>query len=285
MSRALGELVRAAAGRLGEAGIAGAERDARILAAHALGIGAERVDLMHREPVDAQAAARLDGLVALRAERRPVSHITGRRAFHAHEFAVTPDVLDPRPETETLVEAALIAPFRRVLDLGTGSGAVLLSLLAARPQATGVGTDVSAPALEVARRNARALGVAARCRFAVSDWFESVEGVFDLVVSNPPYVSAEEMRGLAPELAWEPRIALTDGGDGLSCHRAVIGGAGPQLSLGGRLLVEIGPTQASAVARMFREAGFGDVRTLPDLDGRDRVVAGEMPGDGADRAG
>lgn len=281
MSRALGELVRAAAARLGEAGVAGARRDARILAAHALGIGAERVDLMHREPVDAHAAARLDRLVALRAERRPVSHITGRRAFHAHEFAVTPDVLDPRPETETLVEAALGAPFRRVLDLGTGSGAVLLSLLAARPEAHGVGTDVSAPALKVARRNAQALGVSARCSFAVSDWFESVVGTFDLIVSNPPYVSAEEMRGLAPEIAFEPRIALTDGADGLSCHRAVIGGAGAWLSPGGRLMVEIGTTQAGAVARMFGEAGFGDVRTLPDLDGRDRVVAGEMPHGGA----
>ena len=160
------------------------------------------------------------------------------------------------------------------LDLGTGTGAILLSLLADRPGAQGTATDLSEAALAVARGNAAALGIDAA--FVRSDWFAQVDGRFDLIVSNPPYIALDEMDGLSPEVRdWEPRSALTDEGDGLAAYRAITTGAPSHLSPGGWLLVEIGPTQGSAVGEMMKAAGFGGVRVLRDLDGRDRVVMGQ----------
>ena len=218
-------------------------------------------------------------LVARRAAREPMSHLTGRRDFYEHHFDVSPDVLDPRPDTETLVIAALETPFERVLDLGTGSGCILLSLLAARKTAVGLGTDLSEAALMVARGNFNRLerAVEDRARFQLADWYQDVEGLFDLIVSNPPYIAADEMAELAPELAYEPRMALTDEGDGLSCYRIIAAGAGAHLTAGGWLMVEIGPTQGGAVVAMFEVAGLEQVEIRTDLDGRDRVVVGQKP--------
>lgn len=218
-------------------------------------------------------------LVARRAAREPMSHLTGRRDFYDHRFEVTADVLDPRQDTETLVEAALEAPFSRVLDLGTGSGCILLSLLAVRKEARGLGTDVSPAALKVAERNAMTMELAVenRAQFRESDWFDAVDGTFDLIVSNPPYIAADEMAGLAPELAFEPRIALTDEGDGLSCYRIITGGALAHLNARGWLMVEIGPTQGAAVVSMMETVGFTNVGIRKDMDGRDRVILGRKP--------
>lgn len=256
------------------AGIEDAGRDARKLVAHAAGIGTDRV-LLHMEDdlTDAQDA-RFRAHVQSRLDRRPVSQIVGARLFYGREFIVTEDVLDPRPETETLVSEALSGAFDRVLDLGTGTGCILLTLLAERPDASGVGADLSAAALAVAGRNAERLGVAPRCSMVRSDWFVAVAGTFDLIVSNPPYVAADEMAALAPEVAFEPRMALTDGADGLSAYRALIAGARAHLAPGGRLMVEIGWRQARDVAAMMDAAGLTAVRIVPDLDGRDRVVEG-----------
>lgn len=272
MSRTVGTALTELRGRLAAAGIDGAAFEARRIMAAALQVSPDRVSLMQTEPVAAPAEDRLAGMAARRCAREPLAHILGLRAFYRHEFRVTRDVLDPRPETEVLVGAALGAPFDSVLDLGTGSGCILLSLLAERAAARGVGTDVSAAAIEVARANARALGVAGRCRLLRADWFQGVEGRFDLIVSNPPYVAAWEMAGLAPELAFEPRAALTDEGDGLSACRAIAAGAAAHLAPGGRLMLEIGWRQGPEVTAMLRAAGFGKLRILPDLDGRDRVV-------------
>ncbi len=215
-------------------------------------------------------------VVERRARREPVSQILGCRAFWTHDFIVTADVLDPRPETETLVEAALSAHFDRMLDLGTGSGCILLSLLAERGGATGTGTDLSPAALAVARRNAVATGVGARATFLRSDWLGSVEGGFDLIVSNPPYIADDEMAGLAPEVRdWEPHLALTPGGDGLDAYRRIAREAPGHLLPGGRLMVEIGPAQAAAVSRLFGRAGLTAVATIRDLGGRDRVICAE----------
>jgi release factor glutamine methyltransferase len=213
-------------------------------------------------------------MVARRCRGEPMSHILGYRDFWHHRFEVTADVLDPRPETETLVAAALEGAVERVLDLGTGSGCILLSLLAARPAARGTGTDLSPAALAVAARNAQALGVADRVTLHPSDWWDRVTGRFELIVSNPPYIAADDMAGLQRELGFEPRMALTDGGDGLSAYRAITAGVAAHLAPGGRLLLEIGPTQGAAVGAMVRAAGLGQVQVLPDLDGRDRVVTG-----------
>lgn len=273
------EALRLAVPRLAAAGVEDAARDARVLLAHALGITTDRVTLhLPDEMTEPQATAYEEALVA-REARQPVAQITGRRLFWNLPFRVTRDTLDPRPDTEALVAEALTRPFLKLLDLGTGTGCILLSCLKGMPMARGLGVDVSDAALAVAEANARDLGLADRARFQRSDWFAGVSGAYDLIVSNPPYIAADEMAGLAPEVRdWEPHLALTPGGDGLDAYRAITRGAGARLMPGGRLLVEIGPTQGTAVAALFTAAGFRDVRVLPDMDGRDRVVAGEKPG-------
>ena len=274
------QALAAAIPRLAAAGVPDAPRDARRLLAHALGIAPGRLTLVLPDPLPPEAAARFAASVARRAAREPVSHITGIRAFYGRDFRVCPDVLDPRPETETLIAAALAAPFGRVLDLGTGSGCILLTLLAERPDSKGIGADISEPALAVARDNARALGIE-RAAFLQADWFRGISGRFDLIVSNPPYIAASEMPGLAPELAHEPRGALTDAGDGLSAYRAIAAGAAAHLAPGGRLIVEIGPTQGQAVRALLSAAGLEILALHPDLDGRDRAVEARAAAPGA----
>ncbi|MCM2561218.1 peptide chain release factor N(5)-glutamine methyltransferase [Lutimaribacter sp. EGI FJ00015] len=264
------ERLNAAAVRLRDAGLDNARGEAQMLWASVFATdGRDR----------GAALQEFDHRVGQRAARMPMSHILGGRDFFAHRFAVTADVLDPRPETETLVSLALERPWTRVLDLGTGSGAIVISLLAARAGASGMGTDLSQGALEIAAQNARQIGVADRLALRQGAWFDAVPGdaVFDLIVSNPPYISSDEMSRLAPELSFEPRMALTDEGDGLSAYRAICARAAAHLSAGAPLMVEIGHSQGAAVAALFDAAGFRAVRVLPDLDGRDRVVTGDAP--------
>ena len=264
---------------LTEAGIEDATREARLIVSEVFGIARARLSLAMHDPFDEADMQCLLDAASARLERQPLSHVLGKRAFYNHEFRITPDVLDPRPETETLVSAALSLPFDRVLDLGVGSGAILLSLLDCRPKAKGIGTDLSEAALAIARVNAKRLGLEMRAGFLVSDWYVDLpRGTFDLIVSNPPYIALDEMAGLAPELFFEPRMALTDEGDGLSAYRVIVPGAGAPLRPGGWLMVEIGWQQGAAVQAMFADAGFADIAVLPDLDGRDRVVQGRWPG-------
>lgn len=273
MSRTVGDGLSELRGKLAAAGIESSAREARRIMAAALGVAPDRVSLMQTDPLPHAAEDRLSGMAARRCAREPLAHILGLRTFYRHEFRVTRHVLDPRPETEVLVEAGLGAPFERVLDLGTGTGCILLSLLAARPGAEGTGTDISEEALAVARENAQNLGVAERCNLLKSDWFSAVDGQFDLIVSNPPYIAAWEMDTLEPELRYEPRGALTDEGDGLTAYRAIAAGAMAHLGPGGRLLLEIGWRQGPDVSEILRAAGFDSLRILSDLDGRDRVVS------------
>lgn len=271
-SRLLAEAVRA----LRAAGIDTPERDARRLLAHAAGIPPDRVTLLLTEDLDEDRADAFRALVARRAAREPVSQILGRRDFFGLSFRVTRDTLDPRPETEILVEAALARPFEHILDLGTGTGCILLSCLFNRPAARGLGVDISAAALDVARENAAALGLSDRVEFVQSDWFANVQGRFDLIVSNPPYIAQDEMAGLSPEVRdWEPHLALSPGGDGLGAYRAIAAGVGRFLAPGGRVLVEIGPTQARDVCAILADAGLYGIDVLRDLDGRDRVVCAQ----------
>lgn len=267
----------AATARLRAAGVPDPARDARVLLAHAARIEASRVTLIAPEELDHEIAERYEQLIALRAIRVPVSHLLGEREFYGRRFKVSGDVLDPRPETECLVEAALALPFQRVLDLGTGSGCILVSLLAEQRDATGLGVDLSEGACLQASANAVLHRVELRADIRQSDWFQNVAGKFDLIVSNPPYIALDEMPGLSAEVRnHEPEMALTDGGDGLGAYRRIAGDVGRYLTPSGRVLVEIGPTQATAVATLFEQAGLQHIRVVQDLDRRDRVVCAEL---------
>lgn len=270
-----------AVARLRAAGVADPVGDARRLMAYALGIAPDRLTLHLPDPMADAAAARFATLIDARASRRPVSHLIGTRLFWGRAFRVTGDVLDPRPETEALIALALAEPAVRLLDLGTGSGAIVLTLLAEMPGMTGVAVDVSAAALAVAELNAVALRLTDRVAFVRSDWWDAVSGRYDLIVSNPPYVADSEMAALSPEVRqWEPRMALVpaqDDGTGLTAYRQIAQGALAHLSPAGRLIVEVGPTQGAAVVAIFRAAGLTDVTVRPDMDGRDRVVMARAP--------
>lgn len=272
----LAEARARAALQLRQAGISGGDRDADRILAAILSVEPGRLRMIEDRALSAAELDRLWTGIAARAQHQPVAQIVGFRDFYAHRFRVTPDTLDPRPETEALVEAALSLPWNSVLDLGTGTGAILISVLAARAGARGMGTDLSPAALEVARQNAAQIGVTAQFRQA--DWYEGVEGRFDLILSNPPYIAADEMAGLSPDVRlWEPESALTDGADGLSAYRIIAAGAARHLTAGGNALVEIGPTQADAVRSFFNDAG-ALTRVIADLDGRDRVILARFPG-------
>ena len=275
------DLLTEGVAKLRAAGIEGAARDARWLLAHALGIAPDRVTLVLADPVNAAQDAAFQRAISARARHQPVAQIIGQRQFWGRDFLVTPDVLDPRPETETLIAAALEHPFETVLDLGTGSGAILLTLLAECPKARGLGVDLSPQALEVARGNARALGLAERAQLTRSDWFEQVRGSFDLIVSNPPYIAACEYSHLAPELRlWEPRMALVPAGcdgSGLAAYCTIIAKAPTYLRPAGRLLVEIGLGQGAAVQALMEAASLRDIQIMSDMTGRARVVAAQAP--------
>ena len=267
-----------AAARLNASGVESAARDARALMAGALQVPSGRVTLMATDPLPDAASLRFDAFLDQRLARMPVSRILARRLFWGREFTVSPHVLDPRPETEILVAAALDErPRHRILDLGTGSGILAVTLLAEWKDAVALATDISVEALEVAVANAARAGVRQRLETLRSDWCEQVRGSFDLIVSNPPYVTVSEFRDLAPEVRlYDPKIALTDGGDGLSAFRSIASGMGRCLDPGGRLLVEVGPAQAVAVSRILTDAGLVGIAIHKDFDGRNRVVSARM---------
>jgi len=266
--------------RLEAAGVASPVIDARLLLEAAA--EATRSDIVtdpHRA-LSAEQEARLDDYVERRARREPVSHILGRKGFWKIMLQVTPDVLTPRPDTETVVEYVLRdfpeTAAWSVLDLGVGSGAILLAILAERPAAKGLGVDVSEEALAVARENAANLGLAGRTALLRGDWTQGLgDDGFDLVVSNPPYIADPVLPTLEPEVRdHEPRLALSGGQDGLDAYRILAPEILRVLKPGGRFAVEIGYDQREAVEALFRAAGAQDVATLRDLGDQDRVVAG-----------
>lgn len=265
--------LRAAAATLAEAGVPDPAREARLLLRWASGLDGAAMSARLDAAPSPEEAARFDAAVARRAARAPLSHITGRRAFGGHEFVVSAAVLDPRPETELLVDWALEErPPARVLDLGVGSGCILLSLLAAWPQATGLGVDASDAALAVARANADALGVAGRATLARGDWLAGVAERFDLVVSNPPYLSGADMAALQPEVRAEPALALAGGEDGLEAYRRIAARLAEVMTPGGAAFFEVGAGQAAQVAAILRDAGLADIAVRKDLGGHARAI-------------
>jgi release factor glutamine methyltransferase len=263
-----------------QAGIDSADTDARLLIAHVLGIDRSALMTNGSRALSAEEIKAIDTRAARRLKREPVSRIFGSKEFWTLSLIVTPDVLVPRPETETVVEAALdtLLPMKqeklRILDIGTGSGALLLALLSELPNATGIGTDISAAALEIARINAERTALAARCTFVACDVAAGVEGTFDIIVSNPPYIAHGEIATLAPEVRdYDPPQALDGGADGLDGYRAIARQVRPLLAPGGRLIVELGAGQEDAVRTLFTKAGLNAAAVKDDLAGIPRALS------------
>ena len=273
MSSTVQSLLSLAIDKLKLSGVPEPQRDARKLLACVLNIGVDRIALHLQETISHLEQQKFENAVLRRTKRVPVSYILGYRDFFEHRFAVTSDVLDPRPETEHLVLEALREDFVTVLDLGTGSGCILISLLAQKPNASGLGVDQSEAALAIAQVNARAIGVAERCEFRVSNWFSNVPAFqFDLIVANPPYIHPNLMGALSPEVLHEPKCALTDHLDGLNAYRKIAMSAEKFLKPGGRLIFEIGFDQGVAVTDVLSRYFFVDILVIQDFDQRDRLA-------------
>jgi release factor glutamine methyltransferase len=278
------EAVHRAARRLADAGVPEAQAEARRLFALGAGIEAGGVRAVADTPLAAEALARFNALVARRADHEPFAYIAGEREFWSLPFRVTPATLIPRPDTETVVEAALAhvrarsGNVLRILDLGTGSGCILLALVSELPRANGIGVDMSEAALEVAAVNARALGLADRAAFRRGNWTDGIAGPFDLIVSNPPYIPEGDIAALDADVArFEPHAALAGGRDGLDAYRAIAAAAPPLLAPGGALLLEVGFGQAEDVSTLLRGAGLDIHAVRADLAGIPRCVVATRP--------
>lgn len=274
----IGDLLKAASAEIAAAGLEDAPREARLLMMEVTGLDRAAVFVHPARDLDAATVARFRGLVARRVQREPMAHILGRREFWSLTFKVTADTLDPRPDSETLVQAVIdqipdrSAPLR-VVDFGTGTGCLLLALLHEFPVAMGLGVDVSEAALSVARENAAALQLDARAGFRRSNWDEEVDPAFEILISNPPYISAGEIAALQPEVAqYEPRLALDGGMDGLCAYRRLGPAAVRLLAQGGLAAFEIGVGQTDSVVRIMEAAGLRHIATANDLAGIQRCL-------------
>ncbi|PJI39251.1 MAG: protein-(glutamine-N5) methyltransferase, release factor-specific [Ferrovibrio sp.] len=276
----MGTLLTAAQARLKSAGVDTPRLDAILLLAEASGVSEDHIRGRPDAPLSAESAAAFEALLQRRLQREPVSKILGRREFWSLEFRTSPDVLDPRADSETLVAGVLAAiPNRnaalRIVDFGTGSGCLLLSLLHELPSATGVGIDVSPPALAVAKENAGRFAMSSRCIFRLGSWGKGIAGTFDILISNPPYIESGVVPGLEPEVAdFDPLLALDGGADGLDAYRALIPDMARLAAKDAFAALEVGVGQDVAVGRLLGEAGFGEIAVLPDLGGINRVVTG-----------
>ena len=281
-ARTIATARHALADRFRQAGIDSAETDARLLMAHALGIDRAELIANGERALTLEQTKSIDALAERRLKHEPVARIFGRKEFWSLSLQISPAVLVPRPETETVIEAALDALVRdarqmerlRILDIGTGSGALLLALLSELPNATGTGTDISTAALEVARGNAGRSDLGTRCAFVACDIAAGVRGPFDLIVSNPPYVAHGEIASLAPEVRdYDPALALDGGADGLNGYRAIAAQARGLLAPGGMLIVELGMGQEEAVRALFTKAGLSVAAARHDLAGIPRALS------------
>ncbi len=265
------------------AAIDSAELDARVLLCAALGVDHAGLIRDPDRPLG-PAAARLGAFASRRLRREPVSRIIGYKDFWRARVEIDSFVLDPRPDTETLIEAALIHFGRdldadwRILDLGVGSGAILCALLQDLPNAFGVGVDLSPEACAVARGNLESLGLAPRGAILCGDWTLSLRGRFDLIASNPPYIAAGEISGLAPDVRdFDPRLALDGGDDGLAAYRAIIPALADLLAPGGLIALELGHGQREAVATLLRDARLAEIDVRRDLAGQERILLAQAP--------
>jgi release factor glutamine methyltransferase len=276
-------ILRQAAFRLGKGGISRPQAEARLLLEAATGLSRASIIGFPERPLAREQLSEMERLVARRVEREPISKILGVREFWSLKFRVTADTLDPRPDSETLVEAVLAQievrhrPLR-LLDFGTGTGCLLLALLSELPNAEGLGVDISEAALSVARSNAEALGMDRRTRFAIGDWGRDIKsepfsGLFDVILSNPPYIETAALAELEPEVVrHDPSLALDGGADGLEAYRRLMPDVVRLLKPGGLLALEIGQGQGDAVRRIVRTAGLDSIGSAADLAGIERCL-------------
>ncbi|MDB5360489.1 MAG: hemK [Rhodospirillales bacterium] len=274
----IGALIQAAAARLQAAGIEAPTREARLLLGHASGLGATRIMAYPEQVIDAVTAETFQRSIDRRVAREPVARILGSREFWSLDFTVTPATLDPRPDSETIVEAALDRiPDRNsalnIIDFGTGTGCLLLALLSELPHSFGLGVDRSEAAARVAAGNARRLGLAGRAQFIVGDWAGALSGPVDLIVSNPPYIPAGDIARLEPEVReHDPLTALAGGADGLDPYRVLAPETARLLRPGGHVILEVGQGQADAVAGLGVATGLVLRELRADLGGIARAV-------------
>ncbi|MFD2057022.1 peptide chain release factor N(5)-glutamine methyltransferase [Mesorhizobium calcicola] len=277
----LGQLLREVQVRLADAAVDDPALDARLIVEHFSGTTRTQAIADPERKIDGSTIAAIDDALRRRVGGEPVHRILGYREFYGLRLSLSPETLEPRPDTETLVEAML--PFVRavavregecrILDLGTGTGAIALALLSAVPAATATGVDLSAGALVTASRNARQLGLAGRFTALQSDWFEKVSGRYHVIAANPPYISSEDIGNLQDEVRnFDPRLALDGGADGLNPYRIIAAEAARFLETEGRIAVEIGHTQYNKVSEIFAAAGYLPGGAFRDLGGNDRVL-------------
>ena len=264
--------------RLKEVGISNSARESKKLLAFVTNHEYSALNWMQEFKISKEIKFKFIDLIEKRVSGAPISKIIGKRLFFNSEFFVNENVLDPRPETEVVVSVALEKNFSNVLDLGTGTGCIVISLLKERPDVVGVSTDISKECLNVAKINAETNGVLDRVKFIHSDWFSNVTSRFDLIVSNPPYIGLSELNDLSREVKnFDPKVALFGGRDGLNCYEAIFNDVSRFLNPGGRLITEVGYAQSSIVKKFFLNSGFIDIKVTKDLDLNNRVVSGYLP--------
>ena len=264
--------------RLKEVGISNGARESKKILAFVTNHEYSALNWMQEFKISKEIKFKFIDLIEKRVSGAPISKIIGKRLFFNSEFFVNENVLDPRPETEVVVSVALEKNFSTVLDLGTGTGCIVISLLKERPDVVGVSTDISKECLNVAKINAETNGVLDRVKFIHSDWFSNVTSRFDLIVSNPPYIGLSELNDLSREVKnFDPKVALFGGRDGLNCYEAIFNDVSRFLNPGGRLITEVGYAQSSIVKKFFLNSGFIDIKVTKDLDLNNRVVSGYLP--------
>ena len=273
----LKEVLANTANKLSESGIEGAARDARILTAYALQIPISELSLKINEQVSGKITSKLEKLILRRINREPISKILGRRDFWGRTFSINENVLDPRGDTETLIDFVIEKPVKSVLELGTGSGAIAITLACEWKEVHVTAVDISEDALLLAKLNAEKFNVQNKIHFLKSDWYDNVKGLFDLIISNPPYIGLAEQDELSAEVVkYDPEIALFAGRDGLDAYKKIIPNLPKFLKPDGFVALETGASQGVQVQNMMNAVGFIDAKIVKDLSGKDRLVAAKL---------
>ena len=263
--------------KLSHSGIESAARDARVLTAYALEVPISDLSLKINDKVSANILSKLEKLILRRINREPISKILGRREFWGRTFSINKNVLDPRGDTETLIDYVIEKPVKKVLELGTGSGVIAVTLACAWKEVQVTAVDISEDALLLAQINAEKFNVENKIQFLKSDWFENVEGIFDMIISNPPYIGWVEQNKISPEVKkYDPEIALFAGYDGFDAYKKIIPSLSKFLNQDGLVVLEVGASQSSQVKDIMNSFGFFDVEILKDLSGKKRVVAAKL---------